>query len=80
MYLGVVGRLSPDVQHDAAFALAVGRFHLPQCINQMVSASQLPRKIVNLLYGKLIVNNKLTIFWVVDFPKLFHQYIVWDEI
>ena len=37
-------------------------FYLTQCINKMVLESQLPHKIVNLFFGKLIGNNKLTIW------------------
>ena len=35
--------------------------HLTQCISQMVSESQLPYKIVNLLVTITNLNNKLTI-------------------
>jgi hypothetical protein len=37
--------------------------HLTRCIDQMVLESQPPYKIVNLLHGKVTVNNKLRILW-----------------
>ena len=37
--------------------------YLTQCIDQMVSESQLPHKIVNLLFTIINQNIKLTILW-----------------
>ena len=44
-------------------ALHTRRSHLTECINQMVSESQLPHKIVNLLFTSTNLNNNLMILW-----------------
>ena len=54
--------------------------HLTQCINEMVSEGQLPYKIVNLLWSKLIVNNNLTICGGVDFQNPLDKHIVGGEL
>jgi len=42
----------------------------------MVLESQLHRKTVNLLFKLVVVNNRLTILWGVDFLKGFSSYIL----
>ena len=46
----------------------------------MVSESQLPHKIVNLLFKLEMANNKLTILWKIDFLEIFNLYILLDKI
>ena len=44
-------------------AVAKVHFHLKECIYQMVLESQLPHKVVNLLFTVANQNNKWTILW-----------------
>jgi hypothetical protein len=39
------------------------QIHLTECVNRMVLESQLPHKIVNLLFTITNQDNKLTILW-----------------
>ena len=53
---------------------------MKECINEMVSEGQLPHKIFNLLYSKLIIDNKSTMLGGGgDFLKPFNLYILSDE-
>ena len=54
--------------------------HLTQCINHVVLKSQLPHKIVDLLFTISLPCNKLTFCGGVDFLKPFNSYILSDDI
>ena len=58
----------------------MAKSHMRRCIGSLILESQLPHKIVNLLYSKPIVNNKLMILWRIYFLKPLNQYIVSDII
>ena len=50
--------------------------YLTRCIDSTVIESQLPHKIVDLLFRLVKVNNKLTICGRVEFLKSFNRYMV----
>ena len=51
------------------WALMAQQCFLTQCINQMVLESQLPHKIMNLLFHLIIVLHKLMILWGIRVSK-----------
>ena len=53
--------------------------YLTQCVYQLVLRSKLPNKTVILTTVFVIVNNKLTISWGVDFLILISKYILRDR-
>ena len=52
---------------------------LAPCIHQMVWESQLPHKIVNLLFTISLLHNKLTMLWGSWLSKTIYLYILSDE-
>ena len=60
-----------NTQHSTFRSKSPTHFHLTQRIDSMVLESPFPHKTVNVLYRKLIVNNKLAILGGVDFLKPF---------
>ena len=52
------------------------RFDPKQCIHEMVLESQLPHRVVNLLFTITNENNKLTMLWGTDFLEPSNRYIL----